>query len=91
MKVRHCIEIEFEEIIDDSKIKGGGNPDEIAAAAHCYKEQVEALCSAIEADGLRKCTVVYGLKKPFSISDVLRGIADEIENNSEKEEEKECV
>lgn len=90
MKVRHCIEIEFEEIIDDSKI-GGENPEEIAAAAHCYKEQVEALCSTIEADGLRKCTVVYGLKKPISFCDVLRGIADEIEKDSKKEEEKECV
>lgn len=79
MKVVHCIELEFEEIIDDSKI-GEGSREEIAAAARNYTEQVEELCKAIEADGLTKKKEIYGLRKPFCICDVLRGIADSIEN-----------
>lgn len=79
MKILHHIKIEFEETIDDSKI-GKGSPEEIAAAAHNYSEQLEEFCKKIETDGLKKVTEVYSLKKAFCLCDMLRDLADYIEN-----------
>lgn len=96
MKVLHVIEIEFEEEVDDNKI-GGGSPEEVAAAAHCYKEDVEALCAKMEADGLKKCTEIYGLKKRVCMRQIFRELAEltaDIANKIDEEEckeEKQCV
>ena len=55
------------------------NSKKIAEIAHNFSDQIENFCGQIEAEGLEKAKVVYGLARPFCAKQALRELLSDLQ------------